>query len=120
MFKIAKYYLLVSIVRRAKKNFLMILISMLGMILTSFLFADLIGVMDSGSKYILVAIKWLILISLLMLVALNMLKIVNIVSEPFKKESKEPRDDIKKEKILAKEHLLSRSELILNKYRNKV
>ncbi len=118
MFKIAKYYLLLNLYQRAKGNIIAIVVSVFAMIFIAYLFGDLIAMAEGSSKYGLVTIKWLILFLLMVVIVFNLRKTVKKLSIPFAKEGKEPTHDVKKERILTKEHLVSRSDLILNKYRN--
>lgn len=118
MFKIVKYYMLLSLYRRVKKNIIVIVISVLIMILTSYIFIDLIEMLDKSNKFGFIAIKWLILILLFVVIVVNMLKIMKTLSEPFGKEQNDQVLDETKERILAKKYLMSRSDLILRKYRN--
>jgi hypothetical protein len=69
-------------------------------------------------------IKWVSILSLLSLIGFSILKIFNIATNPFEKKQDEVVQDTKehtfqgtkKDRILAKEKLFTRSDLILQKY----
>ena len=121
MFKTLKYLFLASLYKKAKKNFVMLFAYVVSLILFSLMINDVISVATGGIVYILLPIKWIVILSLLSLIAFSVLKIFNIASNPF--ESKDKDDNTKqtpsatkKERILAKEKLLTQSDLILQKY----
>ena len=116
MFKMAKYYVLVKLYRKARKNIIVILVSLMMMVLLSHLFADLV-VMEAYIGHF-ITLKWVMYLILLSVIIWNVKKIQRISILPFGKEHDVIIVDIKKENILKKEQLLSRSELILNKYRS--
>jgi len=117
MFKMAKYYVLVNLYRKARKNIMIITASLIMMVLLSYLFADLVS-MEAYTGHLIIA-KWMMNLLLLSIIVWNMRKMISISILPFGKEHKETIVDFKKENILKKAHLLSRCDLILNKYRNK-
>lgn len=116
MFKMAKYYVLVNLYRKARKNIIVILVSLMMMVLLSYLFADLV-VMEAYTGHLII-VKWVMYFILLSVIIWNVKKIQRISILPFGKEHEAIIVDIKKENILKKVQLLSRSELILNKYRS--
>ncbi len=116
MLKMAKYYVLVNLYRKAKKNILVILISLIMMVLLSYLFTDLVA-MEVYTGYLLV-LKWMMYLILLSVIVWNVRKMTSLDILAFGKQNQETGIDVKKENILKKEHLFSRSELILNKYRS--
>ena len=116
MFKMAKYYMLVNLYRKTRKNIVFILVSLMLIVLLSYLFADLI-VMEAYTGHLII-VKWAMYFILLSVIIWNVKKIQRISILPFGKEHDVIIVDIKKENILKKEQLLSRSELILNKYRS--
>ena len=116
MFRLAKYYILLNLYRRAKKNIVSMVVSLLTMGFVSFIFSDIIEVARNSSQFGLIAIKWLTLLSLFAVIIFNLLKIMKIASVPFEDKDRVP--DERKEKLLAKEHLKSRSDLIFEKYRS--
>ena len=118
MFRAAKYYLIVRVYKRAKYSIAAILISIAMLILTSIFFSDLMSLSGDGSGYIYLFIKWAIWLVLLGIIIYHTMKITGVISSPFSKEEKTKTPDIKKENIIAKDILLSRSDRILNKYRS--
>ncbi len=115
MFKMAKYYVLVNLYRKAKRNIVVILVSLMIMVLLSYLFSDLVAMeMDTGYLFVL---KWAMYLILLSVIVWNVRKMTSLDILVFGKQNQETVIDAKKEKILKKEHLLSKSEIILNKYR---
>ena len=119
MFRIAKYYVLVNIYKRAKSSILLVLASIIGMLLTSFVFSDLLTMSDGSNRSLLVGIKWLILFALIGLTGYHLRKIFRSASLPFSGETKaDLAPDKKREHLLGKTKLHSRSERILEKYRN--
>jgi len=117
MFKMAKYYVLINLYRKARKNIMVIAASLIIMVLLSYLFADLVLMEVYTGQFIIV--KWVVNLLLLLIIVWNIRKMTSIVILPFRKEHKKTIVDFKKENILKKDHLFSRSDLILNKYRNK-
>jgi L-lactate permease len=123
MFKTLKYLFLASLYKKAKKSLLMLCAYVVSLILFSFMINDVINVATGGIVYILLPIKWIVILSLLGLIAFSVLKIFNIASNPFESKDKK-RDEntkqtpsgTKKERILAKEKLFTQSDLILQKY----
>ena len=86
------------------------------MVLLSYLFSDLVAMKVYTGH--LIIMKWVMYLILLSVIVWNIQKMKSIAILPFGKEHEETVVDIKKENILKKEQLLSRSELILNKYRS--
>ena len=116
MFKMAKYYVLVNIYRKARINIMLIFISLMMMVSFSYLFADL-ALMEGYTGY-LMTVKWIIYFMLLTVIVWNVKKMQKIAILPFGNENVETVVDDKKEHILQKEQLFTRSELIVNKYRS--
>ena len=121
MFKLAKYYVLVNIYKRAKFSVVWLFASFVAMIMTSFVFTDLMAMANGSVRTVLVGTKWFILFSLLGLMGYHLRKIFKSASSPFGTEgTKEIILDEKRERVMAKEKLRSRSELIMDKYREAV
>ena len=118
MFKALKYIFLANTYKRAKNSFLALFISFLGLILTIWIISDLMSVSNGIMVYILLLTKWGIILSLFTLMGYNILKIINVMSSPFsiEKEYKKPKDANKKEYILNKDVLRSKSDIIVEKY----
>ena len=124
MFKTLKYLFLASLYKKAKKSFMMLVVYVVSLILFSLIINDVIDVATGGLVYILLSIKWIVILSLVSLIAFNLLKIFNIAINPFESTSTDKEIDVtkqkpsvlKKERILAKEKLFTQSDLILQKY----
>ena len=122
MLKIFKYIFLANLYKKAKKSFLWLLGSFVSLILLSFILNDLISVSSGMSIYILLGIKWLGVLILLGLVGYNTIKIINVATTPFETtkvlpiSTKKNIHDAKKEYILNKDRLLTKSDLIVQKY----
>jgi hypothetical protein len=113
---------LANIYKKAKKSFLLLFTLSVSLILLSFISNDLISVSSGISIYILLSIKWLGVLILLGLIGYNIIKIINIATSPFEKTEvssismKKNMQDLKKEHILNKDQLLTKSDLIIKKY----
>lgn len=118
MFKLAKYYLLFNLYKRGKKNIMVIIVLIIAMIFVSYIFNDLMKVVGNGSQFELIAIKWLIFLSLFFSIIINLFKVMKRVTVSLEEKDIDYVPDNSKEKLLAKRHLKSRSDLILEKYRN--
>lgn len=124
MFKTLKYIFLASLYKKAKKNFKMLFIYIIALILINLIVDDLMGVTTNLTIYILLAIKWSSTFVLWYLIGHNIFKIFNMATNPF--EQKEDlatqsvddttSSDSKKKRILDKDKLLTKSDLIIQKY----
>jgi len=94
-----------------------LMVSILLMVITSYIFSDIIGMMVNNS-YGLIIIKWLMYLMLLVIIFFNVRKILKVISSPFEKEATEFVKDEKRESILVKNHLMSKSDLIIQKYKD--
>jgi len=122
MFKVLKYLFIANLYARAKKSFLVLFGAIISLILISLIINDAVSVASDISIYILLVVKWVSILSLLVLIGYSILKIINIVALPFTTESQSSitnttvADSIKKDRILNKEKLFTKSDLILKKY----
>ena len=122
MFKVFKYLLLANLYNRAKKSFFILFGSIISLVLTSLILSDAVSVASGMSIYILLLVKWITILSLLGLIGLSILKIINIATSPFVTEEKAQDAnetiiaEVKKARVLNKEKLLSKSDLIMQKY----
>ncbi len=124
MFKVIKYLFLANLYKKAKKSFVMLFIYVISLILISFIINDLMAISTGAMVYILLLVKWIAILSLLSLTGFSVLKIFNVASNPFEEkqdavstdDSIQVPQDTKRERILAKEKLFTRSDLILQKY----
>jgi len=115
MFKFAKYYLIINLYRKNKRSLLIVLVAIVMMITLSLIFSDLIVMAEDTERYFLVGIKWLLLFGLLGLIGYQLRKIFLQSSLPFEKNRS---TNVKREQLMTKEKLQSRSEMIINKYRS--
>ena len=121
MFKTLKYLLLANLYNRAKRSFIALFISVVSLILVTFIMGDIISVASGIALYSLIALKWLMVLAILGFIAFNILKIINIATTPFAKTTTvqavvTAELDMKREKILNKEKLFTKSDSILDKY----
>ena len=116
MLKVFKYLFLANLYRKAKKSFVMLAVYIISLVLLSFIFNDLIGVATGMVIYVLIFVKWIFILALLTLIAFTLLKIFSHASSPFENKDDEKIVDSKKTRILSKEILSTKSDLILQKY----
>lgn len=115
MFKAIKYIYLLTLIKKAKKHFIWLITYFVSIILLSLMFNDIIEVSSGMMVYGLVLFKWGINLILIGLIFFTFMKIINLASNPLRKSNIEAIDN-KKEKILSKEVLRSKSDLIIQKY----
>ena len=116
MFKVFKYLFLVTLYKKAKKSFVMLAMYVVLLILLSLILNDLISVATGLTVYVLLLVKWVLILLLLLLIAFTLVKIFSVATNPLKKREEEREVNTKKERILAKEKLSTKSDLILQKY----
>jgi len=121
MFKAFKYLLLAKLYKRAKKSFVILFASLVSLFIVSLIINDLLSIATGMSVYILLTVKWVIILGLLALIFYSFIKILNIALTPFEDVTipvfkKEEKHDDKKEYILSKEKLHTKSDLIMQKY----
>lgn len=119
MFKVFKYIFLLTLYKKAKKSFLMLAVYAVVLILLSLMFSDFISIASGMSLYVLIFAKWASVVLLLILIAITLAKIFSLATTIFEKSEDTKELDVKKEKILAKEKLSTKSDLILQKYMKK-
>lgn len=117
MLKLFKYLYLANLYKRAKKSFLMLFIYLLCLMLTVFIINDIISVTTTSSVYLFILIKWVVTIALLVLIGLSLIKIIDTALHPMRDEQNPIKKDSKKERILTKEKLRSKSDIIMQKYK---
>ncbi len=118
MFKLAKYYVFLNLYQNAKRNVLIVLASVVLFMMSIFLFSDLIIMAHGNEKYTFIIAKWIVLLSILIVIIWNIRVALKKVRHPFQNESKYEKLDERKEKLLAKERLQSKNDLILKKYKS--
>jgi len=123
MFKAFKYLLLASLYKKAKKSFVILFISIVALLLVSFIMDDMMSISFGIPLYLLILVKWILILILWSVIGFSILKIFNIATNPFKpQEDKISQDqqpsnrDIKKDRVLAKDELFTQSDLIMQKY----
>ena len=124
MFKALKYLFIATLYKKAKKSFMMLFVYIVALIISSLIINDLMVIATGISVYVLLLLKWMVILSLLGLISFSILKIFNIATNPFEKKEDEQTHssvnkvakDTKKNRILAKEKLFTKSDLIVQKY----
>lgn len=124
MYKIFKYLFIANVYKRAKKSIIFLTLSLVALVLTTFMMNDVIAVSSGIGIYILLLGKWSMILLLMGFIGFNIVKIINIFVSPFKASSSEGSNkaltnltrDTKKSKILNKETLFTKSDLIIQKY----
>ncbi len=121
MLKLAKYYLLVNLYTKAKRNLFALFSAMVLIPFIVYLSADLQQTLAPENRTAVLAVKWMLLLSLMAVIGFNIRQMARIVGTSFslKREAMQEKDT-RKETILAKERLQSRSKLILQKYKEKL
>ena len=118
MFRLAKYYLLVSLYNKVKRNLFALLIAIVLILFVVYISADLLQTIASESRIMVLAVKWILLLGLMAVIGFNIREMVRVAGTAFSLKEEELKEkDPRKETILSKEKLQSRSELILQKYR---
>ena len=121
MFKVFKYLLLANLYKRAKKRFLFLFGLVITLLFFSLIINDLLSVATGMNIQILLLVKWVVILTIVVFIARTVLQIINIATTPFEKDDTEPLKstvevDTKKEYILSKERLYTKSDVILQKY----
>lgn len=115
MFKFAKYYVIANIYKKTKLSVWAMFGSLVIMVITSLVFSDLVAMTDGAGKGLMIGVKWLILFTLLTVTAFHLRTIFKSISLPFTNETVVV--DEKKERVMEKAVLKSRSDIIMDKYR---
>jgi len=116
MFKTGTYYVLWQ---KIKKQFLMLLISLVVIVIIFNIYDDLVKIIDvksSGSLLFLLLLKWLLILGV---IELNVYKFKRITIEKTTKKSNKKPLTPTQEHIKTKETLLSTTDVMLEKYRDK-
>jgi hypothetical protein len=119
MFRIVKYIAAAHIYRRSKKPIVAIGVLTAVLILSVLILNDFIREVEDG-RYLLLFLKWGVVLMLLAAIAKNIQKVIKTVKTPPAKPARTAGFHTKKERILAKEHLLSRRERIIAHYKKGV
>ena len=85
---------------------------------STLLINDLLDVATGSEKYIFLTVKWIMVFLLLSIIIYNTLKVLNAITQPLSiASSPKPKVvDTKKEHIMAKEQLSTKSDQIMQKY----
>lgn len=119
MFKFLKYIFLLNIYKKTKKDSIIFLTSIVLLFLFSFMINDFIDATHSTSKYTLINVKWITIVVLLGLIVYSVLRIFTIVIASLSLKDDTPKKkNHKKEKVIAKEELFTKSDLIFKKYKS--
>ncbi len=118
MFKTLKYLFLANTYRKAKRNILTIIAMFILLMFSTLLMNDLLDVATGGEKYIFLTVKWIMIFLFLSIIVYNTLKVLNAITQPLSiaNSSKPKVVDTKKEHIMAKEQLSTKSDQIMQKY----
>ncbi len=119
MFRIVKYMAVAHIYRRSKKPIVTVGILTVVLILSVLILNDFIQEIQSG-RYLLLVLKWMLVLVLLAAIVKNIQKVIKAVKAPPAKPVKTAGFNVKKERILSKEHLLSKRERIIANYKKGV
>lgn len=115
MFRMVRYLFLLNLYRKVKPNVIAAAVSLLLLAVSVLVMGDVAAVADRADRFTVLLLKWVLVLLFLLVTGYNVTKILKAALSPF--ESKEqPRPDPQKERILGKERLRSRKELILGKY----
>jgi len=123
MFKILKYFFVISLYKKTKKQFLILAISLITILLSSLIISDFIAVSSDLNLYFLIVLKWAIILTMIVFIALALLKIMKraTLTPGIIKHTKyiavdDETVNSKKEITLKKDRLFTESEQILQKY----
>ncbi len=118
MFKTLKYLFLANTYRKAKRNILTIVAMFILLMFSTLLMNDLLDVATGSEKYIFLTVKWIMVFLFLSIIVYNTLKILNAITQPLSiaNSSKPKVVDTKKEHIMAKEQLSTKSDQIMQKH----
>lgn len=123
MFKMLKYFFVISLYKKAKNQFVILVISLITILLSSLIISDVMTFASGLNPYVLIVLKWCINLSMILLIALTLLKIIKlatptpIIIKPKKQVRMAKRAaNKKKETTLKQDKLFTESEMILQKY----
>ena len=121
MFKVFKYLFLVNLYKRAKKRILFLFGLVITLLFFSLIINDLLNVSSGMSIQVLLLTKWVIILTIVTFIARTILQIINIATSPFEKDDVKSLKstvevDTKKEYILSKKRLYTKSDVIIQKY----
>lgn len=115
MFKALKYIYLTTLLQKAKKHFLMLVVYVISILIVNLIANDFIAINQGTMVYILIFMKWIFTLLLLGFLLFTLLKVINIASNPLKSTDTKDVDE-RKERIISRKTLLTQSNLIIQKY----
>lgn len=115
MFRFLKYLFVMNRLRHAKKALIILVASMTLLVLLGFISYDLSSHVPTENQFTWMAIKWGIIIVLISVMGWSAKKVFTLFTAPFGTDQ-DKYDDAKRH-VLAKTHLRSKEEQILEKYR---
>ena len=119
MFKVFKYLFIANLYHKAKRSILGAAIMLLLLVISTFIMNDILSVASGSEKYLFLLLKWVLVLFFMAMVGYFLLKVFNAASSSISIKSRDTEpmiEDIKKKRILGKNHLLSKSDRIMDKY----
>lgn len=121
MFSFFKTVFFLGAIKKIKNSIFIIIFSLILIVVSSYFFVDILKI-PNGNPYFILAIKWAIILVLIIVIILQVNKIININYLSIKKDkvldryNKDKTFD-KKHKILKKDTLTSRLDIIIKKHK---
>ena len=115
MFGLFRYFAFAQLYKRTRRSFVVLGISLATLIVTGHLVGDFAAAAHGGMRYLLLAFKWAVILGLLALIGRSLLSILSVAAEPFQKRAPAAVDE-RKDRMMGKERLQSRSDRILQRY----
>lgn len=115
MFRFLKYLFVMNRLRHAKNALVVLVGSVAVLVLFVFIASDLSAHLSADQQFGWMAIKWSVIITLIALMGWSAKRVFSLFTAPFGKY--QAVHDRTKNALLAKAHLLSKEERILQKYR---
>ena len=120
MFKLLKYLLLANLYKKAKRKIILFVGTLFTLIFFTLILNDLLSIVDGVNIYLLLITKWVGIFALFTFMVRTLLQIISMTTTLSYKDdtptSSSTTKESKKEHILAKERLYTKSETILEKY----
>lgn len=121
MFSFFKTLFFVGAIKRIKSRIFIIISSLILIAVSSSFFDDILSI-PNDKPYFVLSIKWAVILVLIMLIIFQVKKIISInylsiKSDKVLDDSNNDKMFYKKDKILKKEKLTSRSDIIIQKYK---
>ena len=115
-----KYLFLANVYKKTRRRVMFLVVTLVMLIMTTLLFNDLIGATSGLIKYLFILTKWSLVVTYLWIIVHNLKKIWKVARStmPLPSRVSDPLNP-KKEILMAKVTLQSRSDLIINKYKER-